>query len=145
MNFDNIRIPKREILEIEFLTKKEFYPMEFCGKTYVIFTRDQYNMGIFLGVAEDGAVYNILQDENKICYVMNSLKNFIKVLRTCMRLEILYSIGDLIRELKPFRKLPEKDNRAEKLKKIIRRLDPNALAKDTYWSLVLEEMGYGII
>ena len=145
MNFDNIRIPKREILDIDFLTKDKFYPLEFGGKTYTIFTRDQFNMGIFLGVAEDGAVYNINTDENTVNYVMNSLKNFIKVLKTCMRLEIMYSIGDFVRELKPFRRLPEKDNRASKLEKIIRRLDPDALGEDTFWSSIIEEMGYGII
>lgn len=145
MNFDNVRIPKGEILEIEFLTKDEFYPMEFAGKTYIIFTKDPYNMGIFLGVADDGAVYNINTDENTAQYVMNSLNNFIKVIKVCQRLEIMYCIGDFIRELKPFRKLPEKDNRAGKLGKTIKRLDPKALGEDMYWSLVLEEMGYGII
>lgn len=145
MNFDNIRIPKGEILEIEFLTKDKFYPMEFSGKTYTIFTKDQYNMGIFLGAAENGAVYNINIEENTAQYVMNSLKNFIKVLKKCQRLEIMCCIGDFVRELKPFRNLPENDNRARKLEKFIGRLDPKALGKDMYWSLVIEEIGYGII
>lgn len=144
-NFDNVRIPKGEILNMEFLTKDEFYPMEFGGRTYTIFTKDQFDMGIFLGVSEDGAVFNINTDENTAQYVMNSLKNFIKGIRTCQRLEIMCCIGDFIRELKPFRKLPENDNRAKKLWKVINRLDPKALEKDTFWSAVIEEMGYGII
>ncbi len=145
MNFDNILIPYGEIQDIEFLTRDEFYPMELGGKTYVIFAHDQCSSGAYFGVAEDGTVYNILRHRKKTYYAMNSLKSFIKALEKWGKLDDSSLIKGVIRDLTPFRKLPEKDNRAEKLGKIIRRLDPNALDKGTYWSSVIEDIRSGVI
>lgn len=135
----NISLPD-EFMIIKFFQKKEFYKLLFNGQTYEIIGKD--DVGNFIGVALDNRVFYLDTSYNKyeynLIYISKNTEAFAKQINVYNQYNsIPFPYNPVESELK---------EREYNFKELIREIDKNAFCNDeTFWSVIAEEMEYGII
>ncbi|MBP3761094.1 MAG: hypothetical protein J6I55_06440 [Ruminococcus sp.] len=138
---EDIVFPEKEILEISFLNRDDFYSIILKNTEYLIVGGDKDIKSNLIGIKSSKEVYYLSTDDNKISYISKNIDIFLSEL-------LLFDKYVTEKALE----LPENPNDmqlfefAYEFKKEILKLDKNAfLDSNTYWSEIYEEMEYGIL
>ena len=132
--------PDKPILEIIFLKEQDRYKLTVNEKEFEIIGKDEMLDTVLVGTDVKGRVFSLETDNKSIIYIASSTGAFVNELLLYDSLSV--DNGGLPEnpsdiELKQF---------VKDFKKKIRKLDRKAFyRRRTFWSLVCEEMEYGII
>lgn len=136
----NIVFPDKPILEIIFLKEPERYKVTVNKKEYEIIGKDEMLNTVLVGVDKKGRVFSLETDDKTIIYIASNTETFVNELLLFDSFSegndgLSENPSDM--ELKQF---------VKSFKKKIKKFDRKAFyRKMTFWSLVCEEMEYGII
>lgn len=137
MNQD-IPFPNEVILEISFLKKSDFFSLTFNGKKYEIVGRDPKAEGIYIGISENKQVFSLCPDENITYYAASDISVFMQELYLYKD----YICENVLSDNPSDEKLQEY---ADNFRCKIAELDKEAFCNEsTFWSLIAEEMEYGV-
>ena len=134
-------LPNELIQYIEFLQADDFFVMPFLGNDYQIIAKD--DVGNFIGVAPNKQVFYLetARDthSDNIRYIAKDIEMFIQELNLYKQYSENYyleenpSDGTLVKY-------------ADGFKKLLIVIDPNAFCDpESYWSVTVEQMEYGLI
>lgn len=131
--YSDIKFPDRTILEVTFLNVTDFYTISFENNNYTIVGGDADIETNLVGIASDGKVYYIVTDDKSLfCYIAVNIGTFIK------ELLLFESYTN-----SPPENLTDKQF-AEKFRFQLSELD-KTVCKSDFWSVVCEELEYGVI
>lgn len=127
-------IPGEIILEIKFLEYKDFRPLMFNDKEYIVVAED--DVGNFVGVNPAGKVYFLDTEENTEIYASKDFQTFVKQLE-------LYRDSNFL----PVNASDEQlEADARQFAREIASLDKDALLyEENFWSLIIEQMEDGLL
>lgn len=140
MNYDLI-LPNELIQIIGFLETEDFFIMPFLGKDYEIIAKD--DVGNFIGTALNKQVFYLETAFDKhldtIKYITDDIAKFIQELNLYKHYTENYYLEENPAD-------EELEKYADGFKKLILTVDQNAFrTPDTYWSVIVEQMAYGLI
>lgn len=128
------------ILELKFLEDSACYDMILHQQKYQIIAKDWGLNSILVGIAENGAVFSLdteESEENYAVYIASSPEVFRKEIEIFQKFCESRSLTQSEEE--------EKQS-AEKFRQQILKLDKNAFSdSENYWSVIAEEIEYGVI
>lgn len=136
----NILFPDKPILEIIFLKIQERYKLTVNKKEFEIIGKDEMLDTVLVGTDKKGRVFSLETDDKTIIYIAGNTEAFVNELLLYHSLSednggLSENPSDM--ELKRF---------VKSFKKKIKKFDRKAFySRMTFWSLVCEEMEYGII
>ena len=136
----NIAFPDKPILYIIFLKVQERYKLTVNKKEFEIIGKEEGLDTVLVGTDKKGRVFNLDTDSNTVIYIACNIEAFVKEL---LLFDSLSEDNDGLSENPSDMELKQ---RVKNFKKKIKKFDRKAFYRRmTYWSLVCEEMGYGII
>lgn len=127
------------ILELRFLKVSTCYELILHHHKYKIIAKDWGLNSILVGIAENGAVFSLDTEETEekaAVYIASTLEVFQKEIELFQEFCENRPLNETEEELKQY---------ADKFRQHMLRLDKNAFSdSENYWSVVVEEMEYGI-
>lgn len=136
----NIIFPDKPILEIIFLKVPDRYKLTVNKKEYEIIGKDEKLDSVLVGVDKRGRVFSLETEDQAVFFIAGNVEAFVNEL-------LLYdSLSENNGGLSENPSDEELKQFVKKFKKRIKKLDRKAFYRRmTFWSLVCEEMEYGIL
>ena len=132
---DNISLLD-EFMNIQFFQTKNFFQMMFHGEEYKIIGKD--DVGNFIGLSLDEQVFLLDIFDESTVYISKTIEAFleeIEIYQQYSKIQLPDNLSD--EELK---------EREAFFKELLMQVDDTVCRDDkTYWSYIVEEIGYGII
>ena len=127
-------------MEFEFFIPADYYDLILYHQKYRIIAKDWGLDSILAGIAESGAVFYLDTEESEekyAVYIASSPEVFRKEIELFQKFCRNRPPDETEEELKLF---------ADKFRQQILQLDKNAFSdSETYWSVIAEELEYGVI
>jgi len=127
-------------MELVFLSPEKYYDLILYHHKYLIIAKDWGLDSILIGIAENGAVFSLdteESEENYAVYVASSPEVFRKEIEIFQKFCENRSLTQSAEE--------EKQS-ADKFRQQILQSDKNAFSdSENYWSVIAEEIEYGVI
>lgn len=136
--YEEIQFPSEPILELVFYKPEDAYETVLAGQCYMVVGKDKDLPDRLIGVASDKRVYELDDAQKQVFYAAPDLAIFVR------ELMLWRSYG---------KQHPQPDNMAEAqlsaaaagFREKLTELDRHAFDReDTFWSMVCEELEYGI-
>lgn len=136
--YEEIQFPSEPILELVFCKPEDTYETVLAGQCYTVVGRDKDLPDRLIGVASDQRVYELDAAQKQVFYAAPDLAVFVR------ELMLWRSYG---------KQHPQPDNMTEVqltaaaagFREKLTELDRHAFDReDTFWSMVCEELEYGI-
>ena len=129
--------------EFLFLMPDTIWEGKYNGQSFVAVAEDRWSdsSGMFLAVAEDGSVYKgDLADQRLFQYCAASFSQFMEIMSAYHAVLETHQSPDVWDE----EGLQQCEEEEKLLRETITRIDSSALRDDgTFWSVRVEEIGYG--
>jgi len=124
-------------MELEFLSPSEYYDIILYQNKYQIIAKDEGLDSILIGISESGKIFCLDTEDNYESYLASDLKIFRKEIELFQNFIKNRPLNETEELLKQF---------ADSFRQQMLSLDQNAFSDaENYWSVIAEELEYGVI